>query len=282
MSQPRPQPASHPHSPPPAGRRSAGPSLTGQAVAVTRATFTRSTTPDGDGDAQSRLCIGMSEAPIGSAPMRAHLQARTRFMDAQVLSAIEGGTTQIVTLGAGYDDRSLRFRSPGVRYFEVDQPATQSDKRRRLERLGTDLSGVTLVAADFRVDEVGSVLERSGHCADRPSLVLAEGLLVYLDQEAVIGLLGGIRARAPAGSALAASLAVHPDGVDSAWVVERANAARPRAGSEPWRTILPVPAHLDLVARSGWAVVESVDDAVMGTGAVPDRSLLVLAHPAEG
>ncbi len=126
---------------------------------------------------------------------------------------------------------------------------------------------------------MAAVLERSGHRADRPTLVLAEGLLVYLDQEAIVGLLGGIRARAAAGSALAASLAVHPDGVDSAWMVERANAARPRAQSEPWRTILPVSAHLELVDRSGWTVVQSVDDAAMGTGAVPGRSLLILARP---
>ncbi len=278
MSQPHPQSPA----PPPAGPSAVGPSLTGQAVAVTRATFLRPTTPEGDGDAQSRLCAGMAEDPIGSAPMRAHLEARTRFMDGQVLSAIARGTAQIVTLGAGYDDRALRFRSPGVRHFEVDHPATQADKCDRLEGLGTDLTGMTLVPADFRVDDVGEMLERSGHRADRPSLVLAEGLLVYLDHEAVVGLLRGARTRAVAGSALAASLAVHPAGVDSAWVVERSNAARPRAAAEPWRTILPVSDHLHLVVRSGWTVVEWVDDASLGTGAVPDRSLLVLAHPGAG
>ena len=252
-------------------------STTGQTVAVWRAGFPRPTTPEGDPGAQAALCAGM--APPRPLRLRAHLEARTRFFDTQVLSAIEQGVRQVVILGAGYDDRPLRFRAPGVRFFEIDHPVTQADKRRRLEGMGADCRRVSLVPADFRVDAVDSVLERSGHLAALPSLVLAEGLLVYLDEEAIVGLLGGIRVRTPPGSTLAASLAVHPDGVDSGWVVARANAARHGDGREPWRTILPAEAHLHLLARSGWTVVESVDDAALGTGAVPGRSRLVVARP---
>ena len=214
--------------------------------------------------------------------MRAHLEARTRFFDSRVLSAIDAGITQIVILGAGYDDRALRFRCPGVHFFEVDHPGTQIDKRLRLERMGADLDAVTLVPADFGEEEVAPVLERNGHRDDRPSLVLAEGLLVYLDRDAIVALLRGVGRRAAAGSELAASLAVHPEGFDSAWVVSRANATRPGAEAEPWRTILPASAYLDLVSRSGWTVVEAVDDASLGTGAVPGRSVLVLATRGAG
>ncbi len=274
MSQPDPRPPT----PEPAPQ----PSRTSQVVAVTRVTFPRPATAHGDADAQSRLCAGMPPAPIGASPMRAHLEARTRFFDAQVLSAIDAGITQVVVLGAGYDDRALRFRSPGVRFLEVDHPGTQADKRHRLERMGADLGAVTLVPADFGEDEVGSALERSGHRADRPSLVLAEGLLVYLEPDTVVRLLAGTAARSAPASRLAASLAVHGRDLDSAWVVAQANAARPGAEAEPWRTILPAPAHLDLLSRSGWTVVEAVDDASLGTGALPGRSLLVLATPATG
>ncbi len=258
------------------------PSRTAQTVAVTRVTFARPSTPGGERDTQSRLSAGMDAAPLGATPMRAHLEARTGFFDRQVLAAIEQGTGQVVVLGAGYDDRPLRFRAPGVRYFEVDHPGTQADKRGRLERMGADLGGVSLVPADFGRDDVAVALERHGHRPDVPTLVLAEGLLVYLDVEPMVALLSGVRRRAAPGSALAASLAVHPDGIDSAVVVERANAARPGADAEPWRTILPVPAHLDLVRRSGWSVVESVDDATLGTGAARGQSLLVSARPGSG
>jgi methyltransferase (TIGR00027 family) len=253
------------------------PSRTGQVVAAWRAGFPRPCSPDGDPDAQAALCAGM--VVPRALPLRAHLEARTRFFDDQVVAAIGRGTGQVVVLGAGYDDRALRFRTPGVRFFEADHPGTQSDKSRRLEHMGSDNSGPTLVPADFRVDDVGAALARVGHRGDHPTLVLAEGLLVYLDGAAVVGLLYGVHARAAAGSTLVASLAVHPEGIDSAQVLERANAARPGAAHEPWRTILSAPAHLELVSRSGWTVVESVDDAALGTGAVPGRSLLVVARP---
>ncbi len=173
----------------------------------------RPSSPGGDTAAQVGLCAGM--APTRSLWLRGHLTARTRFVDHEVLRAIGGGTSQIVILGAGYDDRSLRFRSPGVHYFELDHPATQSDKRRRLRRMGADLTHVTLEAADFRSDDVAAVLARGGHRADLPSLFICEGLLVYLDQATIRGLLAQLRSRAALGSSLAASLAVHPDGIDT-------------------------------------------------------------------
>jgi methyltransferase (TIGR00027 family) len=254
----------------------AAPSRTSQAVAAWRATLPRPSSADGDSGAQAALCAGMT--PVADPIMRAHLRARTAFFDFQVSAAVARGRGQVVVLGAGYDDRALRFRTSGVRFFEVDHPATQDDKRLRLEATGGDLSGLTLVAADFRVDDVGAALERAGHRADLPSLVLAEGLLVYLDVTAVVDLLGAVRARAGTGSHLAASLAVHPEGLDSAWVTDSANAARPGAAAEPWRTILSPSAHVALVERSGWTVFESAGDTAHDAEA-PGRSLLVLARP---
>jgi methyltransferase (TIGR00027 family) len=257
----------------------AGPSMTGQAVAAWRATRVRPTTPDGDAGAQAALCAGM--VPLAEPRLRAHLRARTRFFDDQVLAALGRGTDQVVVLGAGYDDRALRFRSPGVRFFEVDHPDTQADKRRRLRGIGADgdRDGPQLVPADFRTDDVAGALDGAGHRADRPTLVLAEGLLIYLEPDGGVALMRAVHARAAPGSVLAASLAVHPDGLDSARVADRANAARTRGESEPWRTILPRATHLDLVARSGWAVVGVVDDADLDAGAVPGRSLLVEGRP---
>ena len=209
--------------------------------------------------------------------MQARLAARTRFFDEQVLAALSGGISQVVIAGAGYDDRALRFRSPGVRYFELDHPATQADKRRRLRRMKADDSGLTLLAADFRDGDVAGVLARSSHHPGRPSLFLGEGLLVYLDQQTTIELLAGLHSRAAAGSLLAVSLAVHPDGLDSASVVARANARRSNAASEPWRTILPASSQRRLLAEAGWVVTAATDDT---TG--PRRSLLVTAQPAPG
>jgi O-methyltransferase involved in polyketide biosynthesis len=121
---------------------------------------------------------------------------------------------------------------------------------------------------------VAGVLARSGPHPARPSLFLCEGLLVYLDQQTTIELLAGLRSRAAGGSLLVASLAVHPDGLDSATVVARANARRGNGGSEPWQTILPASSQRRLLGEAGWEVTAATDDA---TG--PRRSLLVTAQP---
>jgi methyltransferase (TIGR00027 family) len=219
--------------------------------------------------------------PVAAGPLRPSLIARTRFFDERVLAAISAGIRQVVILGAGYDDRALRFRSPGVRFVELDHPATHADKTRRLRAMKAGPGGPALAPADFRHDDVAGILEASGQDAGQPALFLCEGLLVYLDQPTCVRLLGALRARAAAGSELAVSLATHRAGLDSAWVTAFANSRRPDA-TESWLTILPATAHLELLGQAGWQADESVDAATLGTGAEPGRSLLVTAHPAAG
>jgi len=255
-----------------------GPSRTSQVVALTRAGLERPHTPGGDPDAQGRLCRGMR--PAGTGRLQASLIARTRFFDERVLAALSAGIRQVVILGAGYDDRALRFRSPGVRFFEVDHPATQRDKRRRLRRIPAPDGGPVLAAADFRRDDVTAVLRACGHAADQPTVFLCEGLLVYLGRPACVRLLSAARASAAEGSQLAASLATHREGADSARVAAIANARRRSSAEEPWLTILPAAAHLELLGEAGWTVDRSVDAAQFGTGAEPGRSMLVTARPA--
>src|SRR5450432_2277463 len=90
-----------------------GISRTSQAVALTRAALERPHSPAGDPRAQARLCEGMRPAPIER--LRPMLAARTGFFDQAVLTALAAGVGQVVICGAGYDDRALRFRTPGVR-----------------------------------------------------------------------------------------------------------------------------------------------------------------------
>jgi methyltransferase (TIGR00027 family) len=252
-------------------------SRTAQGVAVVRSSFTdRPHSAGGDPDAQRRLCRGMRAGR--ATQLREHLHARTTFFDARVLDALARGIAQVVIAGAGYDDRALRFRSPGVRFFELDHPGTQTDKRRRVEALGEDTSGLVFVAADFARHSVAELLGAAGHDASRPTLFICEGLLVYLETREIVELLGALAERAAAGSELAASFAVHDDGLPSAAVVQIANARRGRrAAREPWRTILPAAAHLSLLHAAGWEEHEVVDDAEMRPDARPRRSLLVRA-----
>jgi methyltransferase (TIGR00027 family) len=254
------------------------PSRTSQVVALTRVSLDRPHSPEGDPDAQRRLCEDMKFSPPDW--VLPGIEARTRFVDDQVVRAISTGTRQIVICGAGYDDRALRFRTSGVRFFELDHPATQGDKARLLRSIGAEAPGVTLAEADFRSDDVGAVLHRAGHDAGLPTLFICEGLLVYLDRGTCEALLAALGRRAATGSALVVSLATHADGLDSREVARAANARRRAADAEPWQTILPVAEHLALVEQAGWAVTSTEWSPVPATD-VSDgrRSLLAVAEP---
>src|SRR5262249_49156792 len=140
------------------------------------------------------------------AGMFQYLTARTQFFDGVVSDAIARGVTQIVIAGAGYDGRALRFRSPGVTFFELDLPATQDDKRARLARLGVASADTVFVPVDLAERDSGARLGHAGHDATRPSLFIGEGLLLYLEQTVVEAMFRAFRERSVPGSALALSL----------------------------------------------------------------------------
>jgi methyltransferase (TIGR00027 family) len=251
--------------------------VTSQAVALTRALLDRPHSLDGDPRAQQALCADMRISPPKW--LASGIAARTRFIDTQVVRALADGIGQVVICGAGYDDRALRFRTAGVRFIELDHPATQSDKARLLANLDTVAADVTLAPIDFRDDDIGTVLARAGHTACEASLFVAEGLLVYLDQRVCERLMMALAERAAPGSALVASLATHADGYASAEVVAAANSRRRASAAEPWLTILPVEEHLDVLTNAGWQVIASA----WAPTASPDvshglRTLLVAAR----
>jgi methyltransferase (TIGR00027 family) len=258
----------------------ATPSRTSQAVALVRAALDRPVSEEGDARAQSKLCAGMGlELPLWLWPA---IQARTRFVDDQVLAAISAGVSQIVVCGAGYDDRALRFRTSGVRFFELDHAATQADKARRLQAMGAG-QAVTLAATDFREDDVACVLANCGHLSERQSLFICEGLLIYLDRQTCHRLLAGLAACAAPGSRLAVSVSTHSDGFDSAEVVATANSRRRAAEAEPWRTILPAAEHLALLEGAGWAITGITESpAASATVSHGRRGLLISGVTSQG
>ena len=136
-----------------------GPSQTARRVAAHRLDFTRIPADYGDPASDHALAVDVAagrQAPASR--MHDYLAARTAFFDRTVTGALGRGVTQVVVGAAGYDGRAFRYAKPGVRWFEVDHPATQRDKLERLERLGLDASHVRFVEADFTRDPVAGRL----------------------------------------------------------------------------------------------------------------------------
>ena len=93
---------------------------------------------------------------------------------------------QFVILGAGFDTRPYRLpTNTPVRSFEVEMPKTQAFKREMLDKAGIDASKVAFVAADFETEDWFGRLAEAGFETGRRALFLWEGVIIYLDREAV-------------------------------------------------------------------------------------------------
>ncbi|HUN32214.1 MAG TPA: SAM-dependent methyltransferase [Trebonia sp.] len=228
-------------------------SHTARSVAARRLSFERVITDFGDPGADLALSTDVAAGLVPSeGRMHSYIRARTAFFDRAVVGALSQGIEQIVVGAAGYDGRSLRYAKPGVRWFEVDHPATQADKRERLARLGIDTSHVRFIAADFTTDPIARPLAEAGLDASQPALFLYEGIAVYLSKEVNESVLAQFRSVTTAGSLLAISVSLtrgerEPD--------SRAGfRARVAALGEPAQSILEPAEARDLLARAGWQV----------------------------
>jgi methyltransferase (TIGR00027 family) len=161
--------------------------------------------PGDDDRLAADVATGAAAVDLAS-PMGRHLQARTRFFDRVVVNALARHVTQVGLIGAGYDGRALRYRAPGVRWWEVDRPVTQRNKRSRLERLGIGTDGVTFVALDLSDGGVAAALVAAGFEPDAPALFVLEGVAPYLEVDTLRDVLRELRSLATPGTRLAISL----------------------------------------------------------------------------
>ena len=120
--------------------------------------------------------------------MELWIALRTAYLDRHVGHLIgERGVKQVVLLGAGFDTRAARLARGGVRFFEVDHPATQEEKRARLAALsGYPVDAAHFVGCDFEAgQDFTEELEAAGFDRAAPAVVLWEGVVAYLSEDAV-------------------------------------------------------------------------------------------------
>ena len=145
--------------------------------------------------------------------------ARTLLLDRIIERAVSEGCQQVVNLAAGLDARPYRLKLPAdLRWVEVDMPRMIAYKEEtlrdetpgcRLERIAADLSKAEVRAAVLK--------ELSGR--GLKTLVLSEGLLVYLDPTEVEGLASDLR-------------------VFSSWAFDLASPGTLRYQDPKWRSAL--------------------------------------------
>ena len=164
------------------------------------------------------------------------------------------GVRQILVLGAGLDTFAYRLeRTHELRVFELDHPATQAEKRRRLGQAQiAEPAHVSYVAHDFESGSMTAALQAAGLDPDRGAFVLWLGVTPYLTEEAVFATLSEL-ASWPGGTEVVFDYANPPDRVtDSAARAHHEQMAeRVAASGEPFRCYFDSPEPARSRARSG-------------------------------
>jgi methyltransferase (TIGR00027 family) len=186
---------------------------------------------------------------------------RARFVEDAVESAIDEGISQYVIVAAGLD--SFAYRRPDlsgrISIFEVDRPASQAWKRRRLHEMGIAIPpSVTYVPADLAGDGLREPLIEAGFDAARPAIISAIALTQYLAQPAIVEILQLVASLAP-GTRLVITYVVpeselsEPAAAGLRWTMSQAEER-----GEPFLSLFR-PAEFDELAhRQGLSRVEEV------------------------
>lgn len=127
-----------------------------------------------------------------------HFMVRKHYIQAEVQRAVNEGARQLVVIGAGFDTLALRLArsQPQLRCIEIDHPASHQLKMTILDEAKEPIpSNFSAVAADLSVRPLAQVLtEVAAFVPTEPTVVVAEGLLMYLPDSAVSGLFRAVAA----------------------------------------------------------------------------------------
>ena len=148
--------------------------------------------PEGFAVLEDARAVAPIEAPT--------IPVRTRFFDQRIARS-----TQVVLLAAGMDARSFRLSWPaGTHLYEVEQPEVLALKQ---FRLGTATPTCTRIPVPIDLaDDWPAALASHGFRPEHPTSWLAEGLLPYLDEGMVRGLLARVDRLSAAGSTFLADV----------------------------------------------------------------------------
>jgi methyltransferase (TIGR00027 family) len=195
-------------------------------------------------------------------PVFATILGRARYAEDALDRAVESGVDQYVLLSAGLDSFALRRvdLAPVLKVFELDHPASQASKRKRLEKLNIDQpANLEFVPIDFEKENLARGLIRSSYSSGRPAFFSWMGATAYLTNDAVIKTLESIAAAAAPGSELVFDYIIPkellgPEEESSAKVVYRYVARR----GEPFKSGFDPQAFPKEIGAMGFEVLEQL------------------------
>ena len=121
--------------------------------------------------------------------LRLFIALRSAIAERALAKGVETrGVTQAVILGAGLDTFAYRNPFEGrVKVFEVDHPATQAWKRRRLSDTGIAVpDSMVFVPVDLEREPLMEALIANGFDANRRTFFVWLGVTYYLTRDAIL------------------------------------------------------------------------------------------------
>lgn len=114
--------------------------------------------------------------------------SRSRYAEDCLYQAIENGMEQYVILGAGMDSFAIRNSAlkDRIKIFEVDHPASQENKKAKLEKYGLKSSvNLIYVPVDFNKDRLTEALDAAGFDRNRPAFFSWIATSFYLTKDTI-------------------------------------------------------------------------------------------------
>lgn len=138
-------------------------------------------------------------------PAYANVIVRSWYTETALRSAISEDVGQYVLIGAGFDSYACRkpVEAKNLEVYEIDHPATQGLKKRRLAENGVPADNrLHFVSADLGQESLESALARSSFDSNAPAFLSWLGVTMYLSREANMSTLESIARYCAAGSQL--------------------------------------------------------------------------------
>ena len=136
-------------------------------------------------------------------PITAQVVSRAKYAEEKLEQAVSKGISQYVIIGAGFDSFCLRRPdfSAGLQIYEIDHPATQEIKRKRLlEIVDSSPKGVEFLSVDLEKQNLADALSNSSFLKDERAFFSWLGTVPYLSKDAVFKVLRGLASFAARGS----------------------------------------------------------------------------------
>ncbi|NOQ34482.1 MAG: SAM-dependent methyltransferase [Methylococcaceae bacterium] len=125
-----------------------------------------------------------------------HYVLRKRGIEDYARTQLKKGMTQVINLGAGLDTLAYRLskKYPEVSFIEIDHPATQNLKEQFFKSSNEALENLHYLPIDFTEQTLeGELSQFAAFSAEKPTLFICEGVLMYLNEQQVKDLFSSLK-----------------------------------------------------------------------------------------